>query len=270
MNKTKRLHVLLALTDHLRHKYKNMVLDYSKFFKNSQGAFKGEKNTYAPREGTIDIENKRKFVKVVTTVDEKIDYFIENSKDFVDALFSQEKTNASGNAVAELIVEDQSWGVFTSNELLRLRSVLESADYGNIGEMMKNIPVRSDADVWERSKDENYKDRLIWEQPIRQGVQKTTINTPYILPDPNLVGNEYPANYHPQVANKQDVFELGDYTQQVFSGEWSHTKKAHALKRRDTLLAAVCSALKIANECEVVKSELTAETIYKYVFYGDK
>jgi hypothetical protein len=264
----KKLNVLLALTDQLRHGYKNMVSDYSKFFSKSQGAFRGEKKTYTPRDGVIDEPKKRGTILVTTTVKEKLDYFTENASKFIDALFSQEKTNASGNASAELVVDGESWGVFTSLELLRLKSLLESKDLGMISEMIGAIPVRSDSEIWEKSDNENYSDREVFQTELLKGVSKTTIKMPFILDDPNVNPDKLPANYQAPIVQRDEVMELGDYTMQSFSGEWSHRERALALKRRNTLLTSITEALKVANECEIVESDLTAVKIFGYLFYN--
>lgn len=91
-----KLNVLLATTDHLAASYKKLLEDYGRFFKTNQGSFKGEKKTYQPKDGTFDVPGNRGNKLVVTTVDEKLEYLQKNSKEYINALFSQEKTNASG------------------------------------------------------------------------------------------------------------------------------------------------------------------------------
>lgn len=264
MNK---LHVLLATTDTLRVKFKNMVADYIKFYSKSQSAFLGVKNTYTAKEGMIDDPSKKKFVKVITTVDEKIDYFIPESEAFISGIFSQEKTNASGKANAELVVDGVSWGIFSSLELLRLKSLIEGKEFGNFEELLSSIPVRSDAEVWEKCDKEEYRNRNIWQKPVQSGVSRTSVKEEYILEDPNL-SKINSANYTPKVSSRTVPIEVGDYTMQDFSGEWSQRERALALKRRNDLLVAVTSALKIANDCEVVESSLTAKQIFGYIFKG--
>jgi hypothetical protein len=262
-----KLNVLLALTDQLRVKYKNMIADYTKFFSKSQGDFKGSKRTYTPRDGVIDDPSKRGFINIVTTVDEKIDYFIQESKGFIDALFSQEKTNASNIAKAHLVVNGENWGEYTSLELLRLKSILEASDLGNIENLLINIPVRSDNEIWKETADSDYESRSVFETEKISGVSKTTIKEEYILVDPNLK-NVKADNYTPVKSMKDHVHELGDYTIQKFSGEWSHRQRSLALKRRGELLTAITIALKEANEVDSVESALTAKKVFEYIFYG--
>lgn len=267
MGKNK-LNVLLGVTDHLRSNYKNMVSNYTSFFKDKQGSFKGEKKTYDVRDGVIDDPKKKGLILVVTTVKEKFDYYVDHSEKFINALFNQEKTNSSGTAVAHLVVDGDNWGEFTSLELLRLKSLLESSDLGNFGDMLKNIPVRSDAKVWKESDSADYEGREIFQSKLLEGVTKTTVKEPYVLVDPNLVGRELPVNYTAPIVQRDNVMELGDYTVQEFSGEWSQREKALCLSRRATLLVAITEALKVANDCEVVASDLTAKRIFDYLFYN--
>ena len=260
-----KLNVLLAITDTLRVKFKNMVADHTKFYSKSQGFFLGERSTYVPKEDAVDEPTKRKYTRVVTTVDEKIEYFIKEAGEFVNALFSQEKTNSLGLAKAELSVNGTSWGEFTSLELLRLKALLESADLGKLEEMLATIPVRSDSQIWTKCPLDEYSDRNIWESPLVTGVSRTTLKEEYILEDPNLSKG---VAYTPKVAVRTKSQEIGDYSLQSFSGEWSHRERAGALKRRGDLLVAVAKALKECNDCEAVSSDLTASKIFGFIFKG--
>lgn len=259
-----KLNVLLGKTDYLASSFSMMLKDYIGFFKGKQGAFLGEKRTFTPKEGTVDEPSKRKNSLVTTTVDEKFDWFKENAKSYIDALFAVEATNASGHAKAELSVSGACWGEFTSLELLRLKSLVENNDLRG---MLENIPVRSDTLIWERNTTEQYSGRDIYQTPIVQGTEKTTVKESYILEDPNI-GKIDAKSYAPQLAIKNTVMEVGDYTHQKFSGEYTQRKKADILKRRSALLTGIIEALKECNNCEVVKSELDSEQIFRYLL-GD-
>jgi hypothetical protein len=76
-------------------------------------------------------------------------------------------------------------------------------------------------------------------------------------------------SYTPQIAYKNTVVVLGDYTQQKFTGEWSHRERAELLRRRSKLLQAVVEALKIANEKEAITSNVTGKKIFEYL-HGTK
>lgn len=259
-----KLNVLLAITDHLAGVFKKGLDEYIKFFKGNQGAFKGERKTYEPRPGTIDQPGHKGNKLVVTTVREKLDYFLEGSAKYIDALFSQEATNASGVAKAHLIVDDKDWGEFSSLELLRLKSLLETA---SLKEMYESIPVRNDDEIWRVSSNVEHDGREIWESTQTSGVVKTTVKESYILSDPNLMHIDS-AKYVPQLGSKDTTVELGDFTHQRYSGEYSHADRAAILNRRSKLLTAVISALKVANEVEVIESSLNSKKIFGYIHFG--
>lgn len=260
-----KLNASLAKVDYLASNWNRMLKDYIGFFKNSQGAFLGEKKTYEAKEGTIDDPSARKNVIVQTTVKEKFEWLLDNSKDYIDNLFRIEATNANGTAKTELVVDGESWGELTSLELLRLKSLLENNDFSS---MLQLIPVRSDATRWTPTTDEEYKDRDIYETPLITGTSKTTIKESYVLDDPNIKHFKDLSGYNAQVAQKNTTEELGTYTHQHFSGQFSHRERAYILQRRSRLLAEVIEALKRCNESIVVSSKLDSEKILGYILKG--
>lgn len=260
-----KLNTLLAKTDQLASGFKEILTGYIGFFKNHQGSFKGERRTYAPRPGTIDEPKERANDLVVTTVSEKLGWLTDTQAEYVDALFSQEATNASGIAKARLVVDGVDFGNYSSLELLRLKSLLENSQL--VG-MYEHLPVRSDSMVWKKTQDSTYSGREIWETELISGVKKTTVKEAYILPDPNIKALGDGANYQPMVAQKDTVMELGDFTHQRFSGECSHKERADILYRRQRLLTAVLEALKLSNDVEAVKSEMNAKKLFSYLHEG--
>lgn len=261
-----KLNVLLAKTDTLAPSYKKGIVSYSQFFKDKQGAFKGEKKTYEPKPETIDVPSERGNVLVQTTVQEKFDYLIESSADYIDALFSQEKTNASGLATADVVVDGVTlFSALSSAELLRLKSIISSSE---LEAMYQNLPVRSDAETWNSTKNEMYTGREVFESPIQTGTKKSITKEHYILEDPNVSQLKDTSKYVPQVGVKDTVLELGDYSYQRFSGETSQTKRAEILKRRTKILTAITEALKEANEVEAIQSTVTAKKIFGYLHEG--
>jgi len=259
-----KLNVLLAKTDALASSFRAMISDYNQFFSKNQGDFKGELKTYVPKDGMIDIPSERTDKRIVTTVDEKLEWFEQTSEAYIDALFSQEATNASGKAKAQLVVNGQSWGEFTSLELLRLKSLVENGDFEK---MYSNIPVRSDSETWEPTKKEFYKDRSVFESPTTSGIKKSMTKESYILPDPNI-SKDNGAKYVPQVATKDTIIDLGEYSYQKFSGEYTHRERAGILKRRQDLLVSIAEALKEANDVPSVSSTLTAKKLFGYLHKG--
>lgn len=257
-----KLNVLLAKTDHLAASYHAHLKNYIQFFRNKQAHFLGEKRTYTPKEGVVDDPKRRGITLLVTTVAEKLDYFKTENSNYIDSLFSVEATNASSEQVI-LQVDGKSWGKFTSLELLRLKTLLESSELKG---MLMEVPMRSDAEVWNPCTEEMYTEREVFESPMTIGITKTTEKESYILKDPNVDKSSINANYVPQLGTKNTVVELGDYTQQKFSGEVTQTWRANVLARRSNLLNAVIVALKKVNEQPVKQSALTADRLFGYLF----
>lgn len=259
-----KLNVLLAKTDHLGASFREAIKGYIHYFDKSQTAFKGEKKTYIPKEGMIDEPGKRDVRLVVTTVDKKLQWLEDNSKEYVDALFSLEKTNASGVGKASLIVEGKSWGEYTSMELLRLKSFLEN---GDLKKMYETIPVRTEHEIWSPADEENFKGPGVFQTQRVESVAKTTVKQPYILQDPNLDKIDG-AKYMPQTVARDQVIELADTTYQKFSGEWNHIQRASLLRRHHVLLTAVVEALKKSNDVAAIESEMTSKKIFDYLHRG--
>lgn len=252
-----KLNTLLGITDHLAKSFKNNLLNYIKQFKAMQGAFKGVKKTYAPKDGMMDDTTKRGNDLVVTTVDEKLKWLTENSSKYINALFSQEATNASGTAKAPLMVLGQNWGEYSALELLRLKSFLDTPDF--VG-MYATLPVRADNKEWEPCTDNQYTGRAIFQTPMQRSVSKS------ILQDPNISGAA--PSYKATTAVRDTVIEIGDATFQEFSGEILHRERAEMLLRIDQLRTAVIEALKVANDVVAVESNLTADKLFNFIHVG--
>jgi len=261
-----KLNVILAKTEHLASPYKQAIKDYIQFFKDKQTSFRGEKKTYEANSGTIDLPSERSNKLIVTTVQEKLQYFVETNSEYINSLLSQEATNATGNAKAELKVGDISFGMLSSLELLRLKSILE---HGEFEQMYSNIPVRSDDEEWFENTEEMYKNRPgIFQSKKQEGIKKSTTKENYILEDPNLKNLKGSEGYKPQIATKDTILDLGRFTYQKFTGEWSHRERAELLRRRTQLLSAVIEALKIANDIEASQSNMTAEKLFNFLHSG--
>ena len=267
--KTKKLSQVLAMTDDGRTSFKNNITDATKFFKKENGVnFRGNKNTYTPFDGTVDEPSKRSVVLVASTVDERLNWVFDSVGKYINGLFTQERSNASGKAKAHLYVEGKDWGEFTSLELLKLKSILKAGD-ATVKNMIATIPVRDRQEIWFATNSDDYADKEgIYETERVEEINKTTVKESYILPDPNFVNKENMSGYTPIQGTKNTIKELGKGTRQKFSGEWSELQRAQALKRIQELDLAVTDALKRANDVPVVESDMKAATIFDYIFYG--
>lgn len=260
-----KLNTVLGKTEHLSGPFKSSIKDYIQFFKDKQSAFKGEKKTYEPRSNTVDIPSERGNKLVVTTVTEKLNWLKEINQEYIDLLFSQEATNASGAAKAKLVVDEIEFGEFSSLELLRLKSLIEN---GELQQMYENIPVRNDDEEWNSCTEEMYQGREIFENKKQAGTKKSIVKESYIMIDPNIKDLKDSSSYKAPVGTKDSILELGDYTYQKFTGEISHRERAEILRRRSKLLSSIIEALKISNETEIKKSNMTADKLFGYLHTG--
>lgn len=261
-----KLNVLLAKTEKSASSYKEILKGYLAFFKGHQDQFKGVLRTYTPREGTIDEPSKRGNKVVVTTVEEKLQWLEETAAEYINSLFAVEATNAGSFAKAKLEVDGVYFGELSSLELLRLKSLLEG---DNLEDVYKNIPVRPENELWDKTTNEQYMERDVYESKMQEGVSKSILKENYILPDPNIQYLKNDSKYTPQLGTKDTIIELGNYTVQHFTGEYSHRERAEIIRRRSKLLLAVIEALKVANEQEIIESALTAKKIFGYLHRGE-
>lgn len=257
------MNTLLAKVDHASASFARLVSDYSAFFKSKQGMFRGEKKTFVPRDGYFEDPSKMGTTSVVTTVDEKLDWFNKQFSDYLKSVFSVEATNAQGAKKVELIVDGVSLGPLTALDLMRLKNLLTNKD---LEAVFNNIPVRSDAEIWNPTTDADYVGRAIFETERISGVTRTTEKEEVILKDPNIDPAHLPANYNARTTIKSRTVETGDYTIQKFTGEWTQRQRAELLRRKSILLEAVIEALKVVNDVEASKPNLSIDNFINYLF----
>lgn len=260
------MNTLLAKVDHSASVFSAQIGHLATYFKTRQGAFRGEKKTYTPREGYPEEPSKMGTTQVMSTVKEQLDYFEEIAKKYFGEVFSVEATNSAGAKKVELVVGNKSFGEVTALDLMRLKSILTSKE---LQAVYDNIPVYSDTEVWTPSDDQDYTGRDILETPLIQGVSRTTETEEVILRDPNIDPSNIPSNYRAAVVSKRKTVEVGDYTLQKFSGEWSQRQKAELLARKSELLKAVIAALKEVNDGEVENPNVDVEGILKFIHTGN-
>lgn len=253
-----KLSVALALRERAEKEFKNMVDDLFSKFKTKQTLFKGERKTYVAKEGYLDEPSKRSFVNVVSTVNEQLEWMNSNSKNYLNTVFAIEKTNSSGKVKGKLVIDNKELGEYSSLELLRLKSILES----KLRDLYKEIPVRSEQSIWSLAEEEAFRAKNIFSTSLEQGDAKTTIKEQYILIDPHPDKNRQPV-----VADKSTQVVIGTYTSQQFSGEFSMYQRAELLVRYEKLLQATITALEEANNAELLPSNL-GEKIFDYIHTG--
>ncbi len=257
----------LAARDHSIAQQKAMVEDYVQFFTKKQGAFKGIKKTFVPKDGFLPDPNYQADVKVITTVQEKLGWFNKQTSLYLKNLMDVEATNSDGAQTIELVVDGVSFGNLTANELMRLKGVLVDK---NLDKMYNNIPVREDNKVWSPSTDGEYEGREIFQDERISGQTRTTEKDEVILKDPNVDPQHLPSNYRAQTTVKTKMVVTGDYTVQNFTGEWTHQKRAELLRRKSAILEAVNLALTELNCIESKSTNLNVDQFLDYLTYGKK
>lgn len=260
-----KMNTLLAKVDHTSASAAAMVKDYAAFFKTKQGAFRGEKNTYSAVNGYDERPERNTQTYVQTTVHEKLKWFEERYIPYLKELFGIESTNSGDAYRVELVVDGVSFGKLSAIELMRLRNILTSRE---LNTMYENIPVRSDAKIYEECKDEEYKGRIVFQTPILKSDERTTEKEEIILKDPNIDPQHIPANYRAQVTVKNRTIKVAETTHQEFTGEWTQRQRAELLRRKSNLLNAITVALKEVNEVEAKEANLDVEALIKFIHYG--
>lgn len=263
MSQAIKMNVLLAKADHAQAVYNKAIVDQVRIFKNNQGMFKGIKKTYEPREGYTAEDKYIADTKVGSTVKEQFDWLTKTINNFWNLQFAEEATNSAGAPKVELVYDGISFGEVTALDLMRLKSLLSSREFKAL---LESIPVREDNKVWNPTHNVIYKDREVYETPLISGVSKTTEKEEVILKDPNLDPSHLPNNYNAKTTIRSKVVEIGDYTIQNFSGEWTQEQKAKALRRLSGLYGAVVSALKEVNDMETLPPNVHVESLTSYIF----
>lgn len=251
----KKLSVLLGLRDKVEKSFGLMLDDMFQKFKNKQSLFRGYRRTYTALDGYADEPTKRGYELVSSTVSEQLDWFKQHSKDYFKVVLTIEKTNAQG-VFADLVVDGVNWGSFSTLELLRLKSILDS----KFRAMLQELPIRKETVLWTKSDDDNYLKRNIFESPLEKGFSKTTLKESYILHDPHADHKR-----QPMIAEKSTQVNIGEYSAQEFSGEMSNRERAELAVKYDVLYKAVIEALETANNIEVKESEL-GDKVLNYFF----
>jgi hypothetical protein len=250
-----KLAVLLGLRDKTEKTFGLMLDDMFSKFKNKQGLFKGFQKTYQAVDGYADEPSKRGYEAVASTVKEQLDWFKQHVTDYFNITFSIEKTNATG-VITDFIVNGENWGKYSTLELLRLKSVLD----GKIKGLISELPIRKESVIWKKSTNADHEGREIFESPVDEGFSKTTIKESYILVDPHPDQKRQPI-----VGEKSTQVNIGAYTSQDYSGEYTTRQRALILAKYDQLYKAVIAALENANTIESQESDL-GDKVLEFLF----
>lgn len=258
-----KMNALLALVEQGSSRFNEMIKDYTSFFKGEQGQFRGQKKTYDARPDFSDKPEERGETIIVTTVNEKYDWLIEQATSYISQAMGIEATNSFGAKKVSLIVDGKDFGELSANELMRLRNLINQLDG-----TFKITPVRDDKRIWNPTTNSEYSGRDVWETPLQESVERTTIKTQQILPDPNVEKLRDTSKYNPVVSDINTIQEIGDKTLQYFSGEWSHRQRAELMRRKSAFLDAIAVALKEVNDIDAQDTDLKTNEFMQYLIYG--
>ena len=104
-----KLNVLLALREKLGKRYAAMIGDYTNFFKNKQGAFQGTLKTHSPLDGYAVDATKVANIRVITTVNEKMDWWLREALEYINTALTIEASNGEGAPTVPLVFEGKEY-----------------------------------------------------------------------------------------------------------------------------------------------------------------
>ena len=264
-----KMNVTLAKAEHERAIYTESLRKQGEFFKRNSSSFRGEKKTFHAAEGQLEDPTKMGHTVVATTVSEEIKRLVNKALlPYLKDQFAIEATNAAGSTRVPFVVDGLKLGSLSATELLRLKNILTDE---NLKQVVQNIPVRSDSEIWKASANEDYEGRAdVFETPRLEGDSFTTITDTEILLDPNLDKEHIPSSYRPITKEVKTTIKRGSYTSQKFSGEWTLRQKQLVQERIGKLLSAVIEATKTVNDTPTMEPNLATDKLLQYIFYGNE
>jgi hypothetical protein len=242
------LHALLAVEPSLNQQATLMMSECESTFTKKGDHFEGLVKNYSPfNEGDDMVPPETK--EVVTTVQEKLDYVKAYVIKALDATLSKEETNASGVAVAPLMVGGKNFGTYSAIGYLALEKFLL-----NIRKQYQSIPTLDPVRSWSL---ESQTGRTLYISPVEvkyRTVKKTKVIT--LAP---------PTDKHPaQVQLVADEMQVGKYDTVYSSGKLSPGDKSKLLGRIDELIQAVKLAKELANQADAKQVTLGA-SIFEFI-----
>lgn len=241
-----KLYELLAVEQDRKNKANNTIGETKKYFTKNDPYFDGMIKKYVPlEEDSEQIPDETK--EMVTSVKQVLDQALEEIITSMDATLSKEETNASNNAKAELIIDNENLGTFSATSLLALEAQL-----AKILDLYQSIPTLDATRKWSfdeqksvYSTDEEVKFRSIKRPQVIVKYQATT---------------EHPAQTE---LLSLDV-QVGKYVTTYFSGKLTLSQKKEVVKRIEKLLESVKIARSKANNVDVSNVKL-GQKLFAYI-----
>jgi len=249
-----KLHALLAVESDLRKKSALIKGETRDTFTKKQEHFDGLTKTYSPfSDSTVNAEVIPPEVKeVVTTVADKISWTLESVVRAIDARASINETNASGTAMADLVLGDKTL-TLSALSLLELEKDVQSLR----DEVYKNIPTLDPTKTW--VKDTDAGDHL-YQTGVETKIRTNKINEPFQLA---------PATdkHQAQVQLVSKDVQVGKWETIYKSGRVTVAQKAKVLGRLDDLLLTIKQARSKANEAAAVQVKV-GDVIFGFINEG--
>ena len=244
------LHQLLAVEQDRRGRASEIMQESVTLFQKKEDHLDGFIRTYTPKDDkgdTLPPEQKL----IVTTVADKIKYASGFIIKAIDAQLSKEETNASGEARAELKIDDINFGELSATSLLALEQHLQK-----ILGVYRVIPTVDPVKRWKR--DSTQDNTYITETEIKHRTNKIE---DFRVVVPATV--EHPA----QIAKMTKDEQVGTWETVYRSGKITPAQKSKLLSRIDALIDAVKRARAKANQAEV-KQMKVGKALLEYINQG--
>lgn len=246
-----KLHEILAV-EGTKEKVVNKLLKESLHTLNKETLFSGAvRKLEMFREEDKNSENTD-YQELTTTVDENLEYLIKPISEWLDVVFTKEKTNQE--ARADLVVNGQTLGTnIPATFLLGLETKLVK-----IREVYEAIPTLLPGTKW------------IPDNQNRNGVFIAAHDTVQMKskkdPEFRVVVEATP--HHPAQVEKVDrTLDVGRYVTTLYSGRMTPLEKANRLTRIDELLSAVKSARMRANNVNIITDNI-GNTLLDFINKG--
>ncbi|MHA1968097.1 MAG: DUF7873 family protein [Candidatus Hodarchaeales archaeon] len=244
--KGNQLHQVLAVENEKKSTSASILAETLKTFKDKQSHFDGETRKYnkiLDDSDTLVDEHK----EVYTTVKAKLEYTLGHLGESIDLLIQKEETNASGVAVAELIVDGEVFGTFAATTLLQLETQLKS-----LRSLYNVLPTLDPVKKWTFNKQKE-----LYE--TESEVSYRSIKKPEVI-ILHPATDKHPAQT--QLITK-DV-QAGSWEKSFASGRITPLQKSYLLGNIDELINAVKKARSIANNAEV-KNVKISKKLFEYI-----
>lgn len=246
--KAPQLHALLAVEADLANTTKQMVEEAAVTFAKKPDHFRGHVKSVTYYNEARAQENEREEKKLVTTVDEKLEYALNHIARLYDALLQKEEANQ--RAKIDLVIDGETLGTdLPATFLLGLEHRLK-----DVRNLILTAPTLDPSIIWTEDPDSG--EGVYRSAP--QSSKRTEKDTQFKVLA--AATDKHPAQIEKWTV---DVPVAGIAVTHV-SGMWTPARKAEVLARVDKLLNAVKKSRQMANTVEVDRLHV-GEKLMSYI-----